>query len=314
MADGCQVIGKREGGERIVTDKRVSAAELEAVGLVAVEEGSGRAAEEGDTSVEGDLGVVAGADMDACVIGVLVGGRCRGVVWEEDRVNRTRSNLVSEVAGEGLGRDDVEDRGQRAALCEAGGDREGGGAPAIVEDAGCGAIMEEGDPADGPGTKVERRQAPKKPRAVEAVIGFREVEEEEASRLMGGLEVVNLLEVGEDVVSDPAARKECGLCDVDGMLKRCAEATSEGFGKELVIGVEQGDGAIVGGVSTRTFALVQEDNQAGQLGRGEARGGSGGIEGGTEGRCQEGSKEVPKGDVELVGEAIAAWMFALGKG
>ncbi len=53
--------------------------------------------------------------------------------------------------------------------------------------------------------------APQEPATVQPVVGLLKVEEDHASGLVRALKVLNLLQMAQDVVPDPAARQEGSL-------------------------------------------------------------------------------------------------------
>ena len=105
------------------------------------------------------------------------------------------------------------------------------------------------------------------PRAVHAVIRLLEVEEGDAppATVTGShlLEPVNLLELEQHVVCDVTAGDEGRLGDGQDVIGRTAHARGEDAGYELVVAVEEGDGAVaLATVARLAAALVKADNKA----------------------------------------------------
>ena len=105
------------------------------------------------------------------------------------------------------------------------------------------------------------------PRAVHAVIRLLEVEEGDAppATVTGShlLEPVNLLELEQHVVCDVTDGDEGPLGDGQDVIGRTAHGRGEDAGYELVVAVEEADGAVaLATVARLAAALVKADNKA----------------------------------------------------
>jgi hypothetical protein len=107
--------------------------------------------------------------------------------------------------------------------------------------------------------------AAQEPATVQPVVGLLKIEKDHASGLVRALKVINLLQMAQDVVPDPAARQKGSLRGINHGIKRRAKPVSQHLGDDLAVGVEEGDGPVVGMVGARALPLVDEGDEAGAL-------------------------------------------------
>ena len=153
--------------------------------------------------------------------------------------------------------------------------------------------QEEACPTREVGPSTHRLHDSKEEVPVDGIIGLPEVEEHERGGggevgLEGAVEAKGVREELEegDVITHEATREESSLLWSDGGRKHRPEPSSQKFGEETVVGVEEGDGAIAGGVGI-VPRLEEGTNRTSVEAVGEGAGGADCRENGSEERCQE---------------------------
>ena len=182
-------------------------------------------------------------------------------------------------------------------------------AEAIVQHLCARATEQNSNPPPAARTETIVLEATVHPRAVHAVVRLLKVEESEAplAAIARGslLEPVHLLEVEEHVVGDVAAGDKGRLGDGQDVIGRAAHAQSKNARHELVVAVEEGDGAVALVAITRlAAALIQADDEAEALGSGEGSDGGGILEGLLESGNEEGGEMLLEGGIKLVRQPI----------
>jgi hypothetical protein len=251
--------------------------------------------------------------VDRRVVGVHVANGRRSGARRRDTPQHTEPLLLLQVACERVCSDGVEERGEGRTLAEARGDWEAWATPTVVEDMPLRAQEENVHPPPGMRPQSQSNEASRQPPTVDTIVGLAEVEEDDATRLLGVEQVLDLLQVGKHVVADPPVRQEGGLSGRDDGVQRAGEARGEGSGDDFVVGVEEGDGAVVVRVvAGLAVALMDKGEEACAHARRKwegiprRKGGGGHLE-------ELGPQHIPKLGVELVGQPITAGaLVALG--
>jgi hypothetical protein len=95
-------------------------------------------------------------------------------------------------------------------------------------------------------SKAHRCRASLDPSSVDPVEGLLEVQEQDDSWQLGLLEVGNLLQMAEHIVSDPPLRQEACLCGVDDAVEGWTHPGGNAASCYLVVRVEQSDWPVTG--------------------------------------------------------------------
>jgi hypothetical protein len=179
----------------------------------------------------------------------------------------------------------------------------------VVKDYDHGLCVEELDPGDEDGAKVGFVETSEHEIPIYSVIGFGEVEECGVGVLcgVGDMGLDGLEEV--DVVVDPPARDKGFLHVVNDVAEDVGHTVSESFGEDFEFDWHQGDGAIIGGVST-VAVFVQEGDCSFSVSAKECAPGELVVE-----NPLEYGSESLWGELEKFGgEAVESWGFVRGHG
>ena len=154
-------------------------------------------------------------------------------------------------------------------------------------------------------------KAADEPSTVEAVKGFREVEDDHGAGLADGCGVVDFLHVTDDIVACPAAREICCLCAVHHAGEGFGDAAGNSFGCYLDVCVEEGDGSVVGKFCTTSLAFIDHGDGAKRLACCECWGAviadSKSL---IEGVAERLAELIPESGIQLIRNAVTARCFS----
>jgi hypothetical protein len=150
--------------------------------------------------------------MKGGVICVLMATRGWPAPWEQDAAEARRPLKLATPCCQGLRCYDIQQRAEGAPLSTPGVNGNGPAQlPPIKHELRLGPLQQELHPADAACREAHALHAELNPRSVEAIIRLGEVQEQDNTWLLHLLQVINLLQVTEDIVSYLPARHKGGL-------------------------------------------------------------------------------------------------------
>ena len=191
----------------------------------------------------GELG--GGLEQHLGIISIDAGGGSAGGTGQEVRDANTAGAQEGE---EGLGDSQVEEWGKGAALAHTGEGGGGGRDEAVDNSTGVGARQQGPHEGEEGITKAKGGQRREEEATVDGVIGLAEVAENSEAPAPAAAQQVRQQLEGKDVGTDVAARDKGSLLRVDDVGEAGAKALGQQEGVQAVVGVQEGDGAIVEGV------------------------------------------------------------------
>jgi hypothetical protein len=153
--------------------------------------------------------------MKGGVICMLMATGGRPAPWEQDAAEACRLLKLATPCCQGLRCYDIQQRAEGASLSTAGVNGNGPAQlPPIKHELRLSSLQQELHPADAACREAHALHAHLDPRSVKAVIRLGEVQEQDHTWLLHLLQVINLLQVTEDIVSYLPTRHKGRLCRI----------------------------------------------------------------------------------------------------
>jgi hypothetical protein len=122
-------------------------------------------------------------------------------------------------------------------LTDTGRDPEDIGSPAIKQNAGLGPCKQQVHPPPSQGPDAKGSDTRKEPIPINPIVCLGEVKEDQASLLLGFIQVFNHLKVSKDVVCNRPLRKERRLSRTNNRIQRLSKAGGQRPGYNFIVSV-----------------------------------------------------------------------------